>query len=586
MRWPWGSGLLLGLLLGSTGPGCSEPATEASEPAPSEPEPVAAAPAASTGATTDGDEGSDGELAPPDGVPLEPSVEITKPGKGKDKTLAARTPGTERRVVVQARITAGAKKKLHLPVTRIEADVVLDTIGDQGSRYRFTPRGSTVLAKGDGFDPERLVAMEAALAPGETPTAVTLATDRWDVVTDLPWPTGDNADATEIAAALRLALGHLAVPVPALSLSEGTRWIVHRRVDLWGLPSWQTLTLTIKAIDGAQLEVNGIVTYQPVPDQPITGAPFGLASAVSWQGQGKLRARYHLPSATPVDVTLQARLELREHEGEKPKRFGFELHVDEDYMAQPDPRVTLKGPLVQGGLVHGVVPPDTKVWFEKEKIKVGPEGDFLIGFGRDAGPRALLSFAFAGGPPERHVLHVADREFEPEAIDGLPPEMVNLDRETRKALNKSRAKIAKLRRRSSDVPYYREGFRWPVRGKITSTYGRERVLDGEDHGYHWGVDVAVPVGKKVKAPAGGVVVLAENDVPLSGNLVILDHGHGLTSAFLHLHKIKVKEGQVVKAGQVIATSGNTGRSTGPHLDWRMNLFDTRVDPQTVVGPMP
>jgi murein DD-endopeptidase MepM/ murein hydrolase activator NlpD len=143
-----------------------------------------------------------------------------------------------------------------------------------------------------------------------------------------------------------------------------------------------------------------------------------------------------------------------------------------------------------------------------------------------------------------------------------------------------------VRKRASEVAYYRDGFRWPVKGKITSTYGRKRVLNDEDHDYHWGVDVAVPVGKKIKAPAAGVVVLAEMDVPLSGNLLILDHGHGLTSSFLHLQKFKVKEGDVVKAGQVIATSGNSGRSTGPHLDWRMNLFDTRIDPQTVVGAKP
>ena len=117
-------------------------------------------------------------------------------------------------------------------------------------------------------------------------------------------------------------------------------------------------------------------------------------------------------------------------------------------------------------------------------------------------------------------------------------------------------------------------------------------FDGTPPTYSWSakgtiypsVDLAVGVGSKVRAPAGGVVVLAEKDVPLSGNLLILDHGHGVTSSFLHLQKFKVKVGDVVKAGQVIALSGNSGRSTGPHLDWRMNWFDVRVDPQTVVPP--
>lgn len=577
MRWLLGPCLLVGL----AGPGCSEPAPEAA-PEAAEPAPPPSEPAADAEDTADED--SEGELEAVGDAPLEPGVEIVEPGKRKAEALAERAPGRERRLVVEVELTAGAKRKKRLPVTRIAGDVTLESVGDGGSRYRWVPREPTVLAK-NGFEPERVLALETALAPGDAPPTVALATDRWDAVSELAWPTSADADAVEIARALQLALGHLAIPVPALTMSEGTRWEVRRRIDVLGLPAWQTLSCTLEEIEGNQLELNATVTYQPVADEPITGTPLGLETIASWQGRGKLRARYDLPSATPVEVLLQGRLEVRKKEGAKPKRFGFELRVDEDWLARPDPRVTLKGQLVQGGLVHGVVPPGTKVWFRKEKVEVSDEGDFLIGFGRNAPSRALLSVAFEGSAPERHVIHVADRTFEPEAIDGLPPEMVELDRETRKALNKSRAKITRIRRRSSDVPYFRDGFQWPLRGKITSTYGRQRILDGKDHGYHWGVDVGVPVGKKVKAPAGGVVVLAENDVPLSGNLLILDHGHGLTSAFLHLHKIKVKVGDVVKQGQVIATSGNTGRSTGPHLDWRMNLFDTRVDPQTVVGPM-
>lgn len=571
---PWSSCLLVGLFA----LGCSEPA-----PAPEAAEPATPSPESAEPSTAVND--SDGPPADQDAL-LEPSVEIIKEGKGDERALAERTPGTQRRVVVEIELTAGKKKKRRVPVTRIAADVMLDAVGDEGSSYRFTPRVTTVLAKGKEIDPEPLVALEAALAPSETPAAVPLTTDRWDVVTALPWPTGDDANAAEIAAAQRLVLGHLMLPVPALTMKKGTRWEIHRRIDLLGIPAWQTLTCTAKAIDGRQLEVDCKVTYGPLTDEPVTGTPLGLDGVASLSGQGKLRARYDLTTGTPVDLLLQGRIDVQPTADAKPQRFGFQLRVDEDYMAQPDPRVTLKGELVQGGLVHGVVPPDTKVWFDKDKVKVSAEGDFLIGFGRDAPRHALLSFAFAGSPPERRALQVADRTFEPEVIDGLPTEMVDLDKETRRALNKSKAKISKIRRRSSDVPYFREGFQWPLRGKVTSTYGRERTLNDEDHGYHWGVDVGVPVGKKVKAPAGGVVVLAEKDVPLSGNLVIIDHGHGLTSSFLHLDKIKVKEGDVVKAGQVFATSGNTGRSTGPHLDWRMNLFATRVDPQTVVGPMP
>ncbi len=555
---------------------CSDPEPPADVLTPT-PRASAPEPAASTG-------DSDDETAQ-DELPLEPGVALLREGKGKEHTLPARAPGSERRMVAELRITEGAKKRLHLPLVRLVGDVVLDAIDDSGSRWRWTPRQSEVLVSGDGVDPEFLVRFEAALAPGEAPAAIPLVTDRWDVVTDLQWPAGEDPHAGRIGAALRVALGHLAIPVPSYAMKESTRWEVRRRVDLWGIPAWQTLTCTAKTIEGPQLEVNATVTYALAADEPIVGTPLGLASVAGLKGQGKLKARYDLPSATPIDMLLSGTLDIRPTVDAKPTRFGFELRVDEDYMARPDPRVKLTGELTQGGLVHGVVPPTTKVWFEKERVMVSPEGDFLFGFGRSASPRALLSFAFPGGPTERHVLHVTSREFEPEVIDGLPPEMVELDRETRKVLAKYRAKIAKVRKRASTVAYFRDGFTWPVKGRITSTYGRRRVLDGEDHDFHWGVDVAVPVGKKIKAPAAGVVVLVEADVPLSGNLLILDHGHGLTSSFLHLHKFKVKEGDVVKAGQVIATSGNSGRSTGPHLDWRMNLLDTRVDPQLVAGPM-
>ena len=303
-------------------------------------------------------------------------------------------------------------------------------------------------------------------------------------------------------------------------------------------------------------------------------------------GRGKLRARSNLKTAMPIDMQLTAKLDVRRDGADRAKRFGFEVRADEDFLARPDERVSLKGEFVQGGLVTGLVPAGTKVWFNRKRIEVSPEGDFVIGFGRDAPARALVAFAFDGGPDERHIVHVADREFEPEAIDGLPPEMVDLDRPTRKALGKAKVRIKKVRNKVTKTAYFRDGFEWPMKGKITSTYGRKRILNGEDKGFHWGVDLAAPVGRKVRAPAGGVVVFAEADVPLSGTLLILDHGHGLSSSFLHLEKLSVAVGDEVKKGQVIATSGNTGRSTGPHLDWRMNLFDTRVDPQTLVGPTP
>lgn len=318
-------------------------------------------------------------------------------------------------------------------------------------------------------------------------------------------------------------------------------------------------------------------------DPPATPAnAFGM-QVTAVQGKASLVARYDLVAGLPVDLQVKGTLTLTGADGGT-KAVKVEVRADENYMAQPDPRVALTGEITDGGLVIGKAPPGTKVWFNKSALPVSDEGDFVFGFGRDAPPRALLAFSFEGGPPIRHILHVAPRTFEPEAIDGLPEEYVNLEKTTKKELAKSRRQVDKVRSKVSKVPYYRDGFIWPAKGKITSTYGRNRILNGQDKSYHWGVDIAGRVGKPVKAPAAGVVVLAEEDVPLSGNLLIIDHGHGVTSSFLHLQKFKVKVGDEVKQGQTVATLGNTGRSTGPHLDWRMNVGDTRIDPQLLVPP--
>ncbi len=568
--------LLLPLLL--AGPACDDSEAEKSKPAAEAP---AEAPAETPETKAPEDEDETVEIA--GDLPTEPVVRLIEPSGKTPVHLPARAPGGDRRVVVDVKITEGKKKKLHLPITRIAADVALESIGDDGSSYRWTPVDTTVISD-EGVDPGFLATFTSALATEPTPVARPLKTDRFDAVTDLAWPSGSDPHAATVGMAQRLALGHLALPVPQLELGRGAKWQVNRRVDLFGIPAWQTLDCTAKKIVGGEMEVEAAVTYRLIEGEPIAGTPLGQSGVVGLTGQGKLRARYHLASATPIDMQLLGKLSVITGAGKK--RFGFELRVDEDFMARPDPRVTLTGKFVQGGLVMGKVPPGTGVWFNKRKLKVGDEGDFVIGFGRDAAPRALLAFSFDGKPNERHTLHVEDRSFEPEAIDGLPPEMVDLDKETRKALNKSRGRITKVRNKGSDTPYYREGFRWPAKGKITSTYGRKRILNGEDRGFHWGVDLGARVGGKVKAPAGGVIVFAEKDVPLSGNLIILDHGHGVTSSFLHLEKIKVKVGDEVKKGQLIGTIGNTGRSTGPHLDWRMNLFDTRIDPQTLVPPKP
>jgi murein DD-endopeptidase MepM/ murein hydrolase activator NlpD len=249
-------------------------------------------------------------------------------------------------------------------------------------------------------------------------------------------------------------------------------------------------------------------------------------------------------------------------------------------------RLALRGRTVQGGLMFGTVEPDTrKVRFPGHRLVVGKSGAFLVAFHRNAPKRETLTITFPDGAVLDKHFDVEQRDYQTERIDGLPDRFVNLDLATRKKLRDTNKRIDALRMRYSDKPYYEDGFVWPLTGRITSRYGYKRILNGKDSGLHWGVDIAVPVGAKVHAPSSGKVVFAERDVPLAGHTVIIDHGHGLSSTLIHLQTFHTKVGAVVKRGDLVATVGMTGRTTGSHLDWRMNFFETRIDPELLVGPM-
>ena len=247
----------------------------------------------------------------------------------------------------------------------------------------------------------------------------------------------------------------------------------------------------------------------------------------------------------------------------------------------------LDGPRIQGGLLRGQVAPGSTVELGGVPVRVSQDGWFLIGFGRDAPPEAELAVVFPDGRRERQVLKVEPREYRIQRIDGLPPGKVTPRSE--EDLARIRAEVGMVKRvRSIDDPRtdFLDGFRWPVKGRISGVYGSQRILNGEPRRPHYGIDIAAPAGVKVLAPAGGVVTLAHPDMFFSGGTLIVDHGHGLSSAFLHLSRILVEVGERVAQGQPVAEVGSTGRSTGPHLDWRMNLFDRRVDPSLLAGPMP
>ncbi|MEW8026307.1 MAG: M23 family metallopeptidase [Candidatus Thiodiazotropha sp.] len=248
--------------------------------------------------------------------------------------------------------------------------------------------------------------------------------------------------------------------------------------------------------------------------------------------------------------------------------------------------VTLEGEMAQGGMLIGKTEPGDLIRFNGKPIRVSPEGVFLLGFGRDDSLRHTLEVNRAGKRVETKQITIARREYQIQKIDGLPPSKVTPPKRDWTRIKKEAALVKQARKRDDDRSDFMNGFIWPSKGIISGVYGSQRVLNGVPKRPHFGVDIAAPVGTLVVAPADGVVTLAYPDMFYSGGTLIIDHGHQLSSSFLHLHKILVKEGERVKQGDPIAEIGATGRVTGAHLDWRMNLRQARIDPQLLVPPMP
>ena len=246
----------------------------------------------------------------------------------------------------------------------------------------------------------------------------------------------------------------------------------------------------------------------------------------------------------------------------------------------------LDGEFVQGGLIIGHALPGSAVRFEGLDLRVSKEGVFAFGFGRDAGPDAELVVEFPDGRIEARELVVAPRKFNIQHIDGLPPKKVTPPLETIERIREEGARVRAARTGDADRIDFAEGFDWPAQGRISGVYGSQRILNGQPRQPHFGIDIVGPVGRPVLAPAAGVISLVEPDLYFSGGTLLLDHGHGVTSSFLHMSRIDVQVGQRVERGDRVGAIGATGRATGPHLDWRINWFDARLDPGLLVGPMP
>jgi len=253
-------------------------------------------------------------------------------------------------------------------------------------------------------------------------------------------------------------------------------------------------------------------------------------------------------------------------------------------IASTSPAVELTGEAIQGGLIFGQAEAGSDVSLDGTEIHISANGNFVIGFNRDESGSRELQVTSPAGEVFHKRLTVQAREYAIERVDGLPPATVTPDPAATARIREDARMVATARQHRYNQAYYATGFTWPAKGRISGVYGSQRVLNGEPRRPHYGLDIAAPEGTEVYAPAPGVITLTHPDMYFSGGTIILDHGQGLSSTFLHLSKILVEAGAFVEQGDLIALIGSTGRASGPHLDWRMNWLDRRVNPQPLVPP--
>lgn len=247
-----------------------------------------------------------------------------------------------------------------------------------------------------------------------------------------------------------------------------------------------------------------------------------------------------------------------------------------------DDRVVFPDRVQQGAMVIGKVPPGSEVTHAGRTLRVTGYGSVVFGVGRDESGPVQVSVTRPDGSRQPVAIQVLARDWPLQRVDGVPPATVDPPPAIAERIRREQAQVSAARVRDDARADFAQPFIRPVEGRISGRFGRARVYNGRPGSPHSGMDIAAPTGTPVKAPAAGIVTFAAPDLYLTGGTLLLDHGHGVSSNFLHLSRIDAKVGDRIEQGQVIGAVGATGRATGPHLHWGMNWLDVRIDPQLVL----
>ena len=244
--------------------------------------------------------------------------------------------------------------------------------------------------------------------------------------------------------------------------------------------------------------------------------------------------------------------------------------------------VEFKGKFLQGHFIVGITDPNAKILIGKKEVKVSKDGYFVFGLDRDR-KFDLIITKIIDGQKEVITKQVLKRKYNIQRIDGLEESKVTPPESVYKRIKKENNAIGEARAIDSDLPFFKEKFIMPVKGIISGVYGSQRILNGKPRWPHYGIDIAAKQGTMIKSAGSGIVTMAEDDLYYTGGTIIMDHGHGISTIYSHLENVLVSVGDQINQGDVIGTVGSTGRSTGPHLDFRINWFQTRLDPMSVLN---